>query len=557
MSTPPNLDVVPPNGRLDSWKEIASYMGRSERTVRRWEEREGLPVHRLAHEKRGSIYAYRSELDSWRASKKQLVEADALETDAPKAQPQTLSKLWLVATLVAVAVGLTATGWWWLHKSTDIAVAVLPFRSLSQDSADDYFVDGLTDEVIGNLSVIEGLAVRSQTSSFAFKGKPRNVREAGRQLEADYILEGSVLRSGQQLRINIQLIRARDDFPLWSGRYDREVTDIFTIQDEISRAVVNNFRLKLGRGRRRYETSAEAYDTYLRARAVQTQNGALGSPLMVAFFEEAIAKDRAFAPAYAGLAAAYAFRSGTPAGEEDALPKMRAAADEAIHLDPLLAEAHDALGWVYARDGQWRSAEESFRRAIELDPSRSMSYIDFALNLLLPLGRIEESIRQLRIAEKYDPLSPMVQDFAAGTLISGGRFDEAADHCQKLPADYPFKPECLGRARLGQGRINEAIQILANSDQPVDRGYLGYAYGRAGRRAEAEKIAATVVRDVPYQRALIFAGLNDKERALEAVELMAKLGPVRLGRDLTYPELAMLRGDARVKSIRKRVGLPE
>jgi adenylate cyclase len=472
----------------------------------------------------------------------------------PDAQP--LPTAWLPVALAGLAVVLTVMGWWWLqHKSADIAIAVLPFRSLSQDSANDYFADGLTDEIIRNLSVIEGLAVRSQTSSFAFKGKPRDVREAGKQLEADYILEGSVLRGGQQLRINIQLIRARDDFPLWSSRYDREMTDIFTIQDEISRAVVNSLRLKLGRGRRRYETGAEAYDVYLRARALETQKGLLGGPQNIALFEEAIVKDPAFAPAYAGLAAAYAFRSGATDAVEEELVKMRAAAEKAIQLDPLLGEAHDALGWVYAREGQWKRSEESFRRAIDLDPGRSMSYVDFALNLLLPLGRIEESIRQLRIAEKNDPLSPVVHDFAALMLLPAGRYEEAANHCQKLPEDYSAKAECLGRARLGQGRIDEAIKLLSTSDRPLNRAYLGYAYARAGRRGEAEKLAVALGR--PFQQALIFAGLDDKDRALEALDRMTELGPVRVGRALNYPELALLRGDPRVKSIRKRVGLPE
>jgi adenylate cyclase len=138
---------------------------------------------------------------------------------------------------------------------------------VSHDPANDYFADGLTDELIRNLSIVDGLVVRSRTSSFAFKGKPRNIREAGRQLQADCILEGSVLRAGQQLRINAQLVRVRDDSPLWSGRFDRELTDVFAIQEEISRGIVNSLRLKLGRGRRRYETSTEAYDLYLRGRA--------------------------------------------------------------------------------------------------------------------------------------------------------------------------------------------------------------------------------------------------------------------------------------------------
>src|SRR5207244_7015137 len=155
----------------------------------------------------------------------------------------------------------------------------------------DYLAHGLTGQIIRNLSIIDGLAVRSQTSSFAFKGKPQNVREAGRQLEAEYIVEGSVQRAGQQLRITVQLIRVSDDFPLWSGRYDRELTDVFAIQDEISRGIVNSLRLKLGGGRRRYETSAEAYDLYLHARAFEALPGASGINRSRVPFEQAIAKD--------------------------------------------------------------------------------------------------------------------------------------------------------------------------------------------------------------------------------------------------------------------------
>src|SRR5215471_19188948 len=171
--------------------------------------------------------------------------------------------------LVPVAIALAAVGWWGNQRKTEpIPIAVLPLINLSQDPANDYFTDGLTGEIIRNLSIIDGLEVRSQTSSFAFKGKPQNVRDAGKQLDAEYILEGSVLRSGQQLRINAQLVRARDDSPLWSGRYDRELTDVFAIQDEISSGIVNSLRLKLTAGRRRYETNAEAYDLYLQARAL-------------------------------------------------------------------------------------------------------------------------------------------------------------------------------------------------------------------------------------------------------------------------------------------------
>src|SRR3984957_5900862 len=193
--------------------------------------------------------------------------------EAPAPRKNAFRQAWLLSMLAVCGVALLAAGWWWVHtKSTPIAIAVLPLQNLNQDTASDYFADGLTDEVIRNLSSIEGLAVRSQTSSFAFKGKTRNLHEVGRQLAADYILEGSVLRSGQHLRIDAQLVRVRDDITVWSDKYDRELTDVFAIRDEISHGIVNSLRLKLGRGRRRYETSLEAYDFYLRARAVEMEN---------------------------------------------------------------------------------------------------------------------------------------------------------------------------------------------------------------------------------------------------------------------------------------------
>ena len=485
-------------------------------------------------------------------------------TEASPAQGHRLTHALTVAAATAcVVVAIIALGArWWFHKNVPIPIAVLPLNNLSEDSGHDYFADGLTGEIIHNLSIIDGLAVRSQTSSFAFKGKPKNMREAGKQLEADYIVEGSVQRVGQQLRITVQLVRVSDDFPLWSGRYDRELTDILAIEDEISRGIVNSLRLKLGGGRRRYETSAEAYDLYLQGRALGIQLGVDGDNRSIALFEAAIAKDPSFAPAYAGLAAAHVARSGQSGSFDlaDEMARMQTAAERAIQLDPLLGEAHGAMGTVYAREAQWQQSEKSFRHALELAPNDSVIYDNFALSLLMPLGRIQEAVQLMRKAEKNDPVAPRVHLILANALIAAGRYDQAAEQCMKLPADFPGEGVWLARARLGQGRIQEAIQILVDrieqgANSPDIKGFLGYAYGRAGRRDEAEKLAAADQR--PYAQALTFAGLGDKERTLDALERMAVLGPVRLGRDLTYPEFNLVRGEPRLKALRKKLGLPE
>jgi TolB-like protein/Flp pilus assembly protein TadD len=458
-------------------------------------------------------------------------------------------RLWLKISIVSLVVALAVVGGWRAqHRNSPIPIAVLPLENTSHNPADVYFADGLTDELIRNLSIIDGLAVRSRTSSFGVKDKARNIRDAGALLHAEYILEGSVLRAGQRLRIDVQLIRVHDDFPLWSGRFDRELTDVFAIQDEIAIGVVNNLRLKLGRGRRRYETSVEAYDLYLRARAQADQRDREPAKQVAGIYQQVIAKDPSFAPAYAGLASAYAAISaqGFRNDHAEELTMMRSAAEKAIQLDPLLAEAYDALGMAYARDGQWVRAEQSFRRSIELDPNNSLTYDDFSGWLLLPLGRIDEAVQQMRLAVRADPLSTFAQRLLAIDLMSAGKFGEAAAYCTA-------EPECMARVRLGQGRIDEAIHIL--SAVPNSR-YLGYAYARAGRRDEAEKLAAAAAPNAYFQ-ALIYAGLGDKDRTLNALDRVAQLGGARIGRALNSPEFSLLRGDPRVAVLRNKVGLPQ
>ena len=468
-------------------------------------------------------------------------------------------KVAVTAVMLGTVAAGVALGWWFRRTPAPIPIAVLPLDNLSQDPANNYFSDGLTDEIIRNLSIIEGLAVRSRTSSFALKSKPRNVREVGKLLEADYILEGSVLRAGSQLRVDVQLVRVRDDIPVWSARYDRALTDIFAIQDEISLGIVNNLRLTFGRGRRRYETSIVAYDLYLHASALAIRRGIRGTVQSIGPLEQVIAKDPSFAPAYADLGRAYAIRSIQFAVDhpQDELSKMRAMTERAIELDPLLAEAHEARGLVYARQGQWDQAEKSFHRAIELNPSLSGTYANFAQWVLFVQGRKEEALRQLRIAEKNDPLSPEVQSGLALVLISTGRYDEASEHCFKMSREDSFRSRCLARVLVAKGDTDGAIRILRDhlNPDPESLGVLGYLQARSGHREQADRLLAAASQ--PNEQALIFAGLGDKDGALQALDHMVVLGPQRVGIYLNSPEFALLRRDSRVKALRRKLGLPE
>jgi TolB-like protein/DNA-binding winged helix-turn-helix (wHTH) protein/Flp pilus assembly protein TadD len=475
---------------------------------------------------------------------------------------------WRKAVIAAAVLAVLAAGSWWLFRQSPSAytIAVLPFKNLSSEPDSDYFSDGLTGEIISNLSVIDGLQVKSRTSSFFFKDKPRNIHEVGAQLGAKLVLEGSVLRSGDKLRINAQLVRVSDDFPLWSNSFDRELKDVFAIQDEISRSIVNELRLKLGRGQRRYNTNLEAYDLYLKAQTLSTNSvfpeGRTQLLAGISLFEQVIARDPAFAPAYAGLANTYGQLSLTPRSfsPDEAYAKMRAAAEKALQLDPLLAEAYASMGLVYSRDRNWQDSERAFRRSIELNGSLSESRRDFAFSVLFSLGRLEEAVRELRKAVELDPLSAQVRDSLDYVLVSASRYDEVLDNCRRVLLAHPddnAAEQLFGRALLQKGRLNEATAIFEKQDQAGtgSPGFLGYAYARAGRRADAEKVAAHYP-DWPWVHVFVYAGLSDKDRTFKALEKMATMHDPRVGLYLTYPELALLRGDRRLTEFRQTLGMP-
>ena len=465
-------------------------------------------------------------------------------------------KLAAIGIVVIVAAGFGSLARWRMPDTPTIAV--LPFSNLSGAADSEYFVDGLTDEIIRNLSVIEGLEVKSQTSSFTFKDKPRDLRDVADRLGANLVVEGSVLRSDGRLRVNAQLVRVADDVPLWSGRFDRELKDVFAIQDEISRSIVNELRLKLGRGQRRYNTNLEAYELYLEGRTHLRHAGDGPARTAAGLFEQVIAKDPAFAPAHAGLVDAWAAVSinSSGAAADEAVAKMKPAAEKALQIDPLLAEAHAALGVVLARDRNWNDAEAAFRRALDLNRNLPSIRASFVLSTLWPQGRVAESLSELHAALGTDPLSLDLQELLAYAQVSAGDYDGSIEIGRRILATGSASNHAravFARALFQRGEKAEAISRL----EQLGRGshnFLGYAYGATGRRAEAEALAAEN-KGRPDRLVLIYSGLGDRDRTLEALDRMAAERDPRVGIYLTYPELAFIRDDPRLPAFRRKLGL--
>jgi TolB-like protein/Flp pilus assembly protein TadD len=451
--------------------------------------------------------------------------------------------------------------------ATRPAVAVLPFRNLGSQPGSDELVDGLTSEVIRSLARINGLHVRSRTSSFAFKNKPRDLRLIAGELGVDFIVEADVLRAGTGLRIDARLVRAADDVRLWSERFDNTVEDVFAIQDQISRGIAGTLRLRPRQPQRHYRTNFDAYELYLRARALVNKRGIDNALRAAPLFEQVIARTPAFAPAHAGLVDAYALMSwqlqasdGTPAlGYDEALQRMRPAAERALELDADLPEAHAAMGHVYARELDWAKAARSFERAIELDASLTQIQTTYALIVLLPVGRIAEAVRLLDAALETDPVSLDVSRTLAFAQIVAGEYEEAIEHLRRVLSvdpDYPYVSLALARALTFSGRLEEALAVWSTRQAQGLGGeiWAAQSYVRSGRREDAERLLDTV--DHPYRRAILFAALGDRERTLEALNGATDVLPQRTALLLVLPEMAFLRGDPRLADVRKKLKLP-
>ncbi len=494
--------------------------------------------------------------------------ADALATDLTRLARQSTRSLVYAATaavavLLVASLGLTLSNRRRVNATLPArlpAIAVLPFENLNKEAGSDEFADGLTYEIHRNLAAIEGLDLRSATSSFTFKNKQRDLADIDQQLDVDYVLEGSIFTSANKLRVSPRLTRVEGDTTVWANTFDREVRDVFVMHGEISLAIVNALRLKLGRGQRRYETDPDVYYQFLKARGLRAMRRPEDASKAAALFEAVATRDPGFAPAWAELASAAADATRHQPLEEmpEVDPRMEPAALRAIQIDPLLAEAHAAMGSVYARNRDWSNAQKAFLTSLDLNPSLTTTCTDYVLSTLMPMGRTTESLQRLEAARRVDPLSLDVRRVLTQVQVNAGLYAEAVENGRWVVArqpKFPYAEVFLARALLFAGNPDEALALFENSDSEGNWGYIGYLYAVTGRRAEAEALAAKHP-SAEARRMLIYAGLGDKDRAFQALERTVEINWWRAATWMVRPEMAVLHGDARVAELRTRLGLP-
>ncbi|UCC83473.1 MAG: tetratricopeptide repeat protein, partial [Gemmatimonadota bacterium] len=454
------------------------------------------------------------------------------------------------------------------------SIAVMPFANMSDDPEAEYFSDGMTAEIINALAQLRDLHVAARTSCFTFKGKAAHISEVGARLNVATVLEGSVRKAGSRLRITAQLVNVADGYHLWSERYDREMADVFTVQDEIARAIADKLQVTLGAGVaeqlvRPPTVNLEAYDLYLKGRYFVNQGGE-GPAKGLECFQQALACDPEYGLAHAGVAEAYTWIGNTGIlRPREALPKAREAAIRALELDETLAEAHLWLGWVsWTYDFEWSNAERHFRRALELNPGLAQAHSGYGF-YLASMGRSEESLAELRRGVELDPLAQIAHTWLGQILAYLGQFPDAIDRLRaaleldptswhailqvgagyRLNSDYPEAIEALQTAIALAGRHPWTLMELAPT------------YVASGSEAKAEAIYDELVARSrgeyvpPASIAFVGAALGRKDEAFDWLERAYEEHDALLVWVKLLPHFDPLRDDPRFDVLMEKMGL--
>ena len=458
-------------------------------------------------------------------------------------------------------------------------VAVLPFANMSADPDQEYFCDGMAEEVINALAHVEGLQVAARTSAFAFKGQNRDVREIGRLLDVGSVLEGSVRRAGARLRITAQLVRVADGMHLWSERFDRQPDDVFAIQDEISLTIVDRLKVRLLPSEqahvvKRHTVDPEAHNLYLKGRFFFSRRSEGDMARAMACYEQAKAQDPEYPLPYVGLAdALLGLGQWAWLRPRDAFPKARTELERALALDEGLAEVHSSLGFLTAvYDWDWQRSERCFTRALSLNPRYTLGRLWHAI-LLCVRERFEEAIRESRSAIELEPLSAVANVNLGQTLLHAGRFTEAIEQLGKaveLDPHVPISYVWLMSAQLAAGRVQDAVatgEVLSRAFGPLGAASIAMGCAAAGRTDEARRAVAGLEqlekdRYVGHvSLGFAYAAVGDTEACILRLERAFE------ERDPQLPFIKVMRGkgnawesalaDARVQAIIRKIGLPE
>jgi len=450
-------------------------------------------------------------------------------------------------------------------------IVVLPFANLSPDPDTEYFSDGLTEELIHALTKMKGLRVVAWSTAEKLKDRQDDIPSIGRQLNVDAVLAGNVRNSGGRLRIMARLIDTASGLYLWSEVYDRQLEDVFAIQEEISRAIADTLQIRFGGAIARSPAKLESYNLYLKGRFHWNKRTRSGLDRAIAYFREAVAVEPDFAAGYAGLADAYTMVAGQGLeSPSHVIAEAKSTALRALELDPDLGEAHASLARIISlHEWKWAEAEVHYRRAIELNPGYISAHHWFACNHLALLGRFSEAVAEAEIAFGLDPLSCLVQESIGYVLMLAGRVDEALEHHHKAADLDPYFYRAytgLGRTYMRMGRYGEAIEMIErgralSDDSPLPLGALGQAHALAGNRAEARALLRQLAkmgksRHVPATAfAMIHAGLGENRKALDWLEKGCDRQESSIGALKVHPAYESLRGEARFGELLRRMGL--
>jgi len=456
------------------------------------------------------------------------------------------------------------------------SIAVLPLENLSKDPEQEYFADGMTDELITNLAQISALRVISRTSAMQYKGTKKSLSEIARELRVDAVVEGTVMHSGDRVRITAQLIEASTDHHLWAASYDRDLRNVLSMQEEVTRAIVSEVRVKLtaqeqARLASMHPINPEAFQLWLKGRYYWYKLNPEGLQKAIEYFQQALEKDPTYAPAYAGLADSYnllAFFNVFPPRE--VMPKAKAAAVKALELDDNLAEAHVSLGWAgFTYDLDWPAAGKHFERAIVLNPAYPLAHSYYSL-YLGALGRPEEGLTEAKRALDLDPVSPAINHYVVVQLYLARRFDEAIEQCRKtLELDPSFTPVrgTLAEVYSAKGMYREALAeyeeySALSGGSPRSTAFVGYAHARLGQRSQAFRVleqlrAASKQKYVPaLSFAIVYVGLGEKEQAFLWLEKAYDERTNSLAYLKVQATWDPLRSDPRFADLVRRIGLP-